>query len=365
MKICFLSLPSYPTLTNQNMGYAGGAEVEQVHLGKELHSRGYTVCFVTYAYGDKSIKSADGIEIIQTYPRELAGKISVLEKYVSVFSALKSANADLYFHESGAVGVLPFFRLFTAAKVAYRVPSDTVVLLESLSGRLSVPSSFAHRLEFQRSDAVFVQNCFQKEMLMQRFSVNSFLIKNGLPLPVSSQQKPKPPVVLWVGSISEIKRPQLFLDLAKSLPYARFEMIGGRGSPPELYDEIAVAASKLPNMKFHGFIPYNQVIDFFKNASIFVNTSRMEGFPNTFIQAWANFVPIVSIAIDPDNVIRENRLGFVSGDFDQLVSNVGMLLRDDSLRATYAQNSRSYVEREHDIKRVAESYIKAFEGLIK
>jgi glycosyltransferase involved in cell wall biosynthesis len=365
MKICFLSLPSYPTLTNQNMGYAGGAEVEQVHLGRELLSRGHDVCFVTYAYGNKSVKSVDGIKIIQTYPRELSGKFSAFEKYAIIISALRKAKADLYFHESGAVGVLPFFSFFTTGKVAYRIPSDTVVLLESLTGRLSMASSFTQRLEFQCSDVVFAQNRFQKETLLNRFGINSYLIKNGLPLPVASEQKPEHSTVLWVGSISKIKRPELFLELAKALPYARFEMVGGRGSPPELYDDIASAASELPNLKFHGFIPYNKVADFFRRAKIFVSTSRMEGFPNTFIQAWANFVPVVSMTVDPDLIIKKNRLGFVSGSFDKLVSDVDRLLRDDSLRIEFALNSRKYVEREHDIKVVAERYIDVFEDLIK
>ena len=36
MKIYFLSLNSYPILTGKNLGCAGGAEVEQVHLPEEL-----------------------------------------------------------------------------------------------------------------------------------------------------------------------------------------------------------------------------------------------------------------------------------------------------------------------------------------
>lgn len=101
MKIGFLSLNSYPTLTGSNMGYVGGAEVEQVHLGKELAGHGYDVCFITYNHGQKKIENVDDIEIIKTYYREEADEINILLKYKSVWSALKKANADIYFYESG------------------------------------------------------------------------------------------------------------------------------------------------------------------------------------------------------------------------------------------------------------------------
>lgn len=364
MKICFLSLPSYPTLMGLNLGYAGGAEVEQVALGRELSSRGYDVCFITYAL-DKSTRFSKGIEIIQTYPREYSDKLSFVQKYASVFSALRKANADIYFHESGAVGVLPFFGLFNNIKVVYRVPSDTTVLLESLSGPLPFSSSLIQRLEFERANAVFVQNRFQKDVLEQRFGVKSFLVKNGLFLPTACEKKPEPPIVLWVGSISDIKRPELFLQLAKALPNTHFEMVGGRGAPTTLFDKIASAASHVPNLKFNGFVRYDKVSDFYNRASILVNTSIREGLPNTFIQAWANFVPTISMNVDPDNVIKDNSLGFVSGDFQTIVSDVNKLLTDELMRKVFARNSRRYVEVVHDIKKVAENYITIFNGLMR
>ena len=89
MKICFLCLNSYPTLTGKNLGYAGGAEVEQVHLAKELVAHGYAVCFVTYCHGRNQIENVGGIEVMKTYDREKSSEISVLLKYKSIRSALK------------------------------------------------------------------------------------------------------------------------------------------------------------------------------------------------------------------------------------------------------------------------------------
>jgi glycosyltransferase involved in cell wall biosynthesis len=77
-------------------------------------------------------------------------------------------------------------------------------------------------------------------------------------------------------------------------------MIGGRVEPPQLYDEIATATQKVSNLIFHGFVPYHKVNEYFSRASLFVNTSSIEGFPNTFIQAWMHYTPVVGLNVDPD-----------------------------------------------------------------
>jgi glycosyltransferase involved in cell wall biosynthesis len=80
-----------------------------------------------------------------------------------------------------------------------------------------------------------------------------------------------------------------------------------------------------------------------------VNTSRVEGFPNTFIQAWARLVPVISLTVDPDGVIEKQRLGFRSGDFSQLVSHTRTLIRDQNLAEEMGRNGRLYGEKEHDL----------------
>ena len=119
----------------------------------------------------------------------------------------------------------------------------------------------------------------------------------------------------------------------------------------------------LPNLRFHGFVPYHKVNEYFEKASIFVNTSSIEGFPNTFIQAWMHYTPVVSLNVDPDGIIRNEKLGFCSSTFKQLVSDVTTLLEDERLRKTMGENARKYVEREHDIRKIAKKYIKIFEEL--
>jgi glycosyltransferase involved in cell wall biosynthesis len=364
LKICFLSLNSYPALTGKNLGYVGGAEVEQVHLARELLTKGHDVFFITYSQGQEQTENVSGIKIVKTYEREKAGKISAMQKYRLLWSPLRKADADIYFHEAGSYGVLPLFCYMNRKKFVHRIASDAIVLSKPLFGKYSLAEKFRDMLEVKRANVVVAQSRFQKRILEERLKVESVVIKNGLMLPQADCNKPEPPVVLWVGSLSQVKNPELFLELAKSIPNARFEMVGGPTEDHKLFESIKRAVEALPNLKYHGFVPYPKVNDYFKRASIFVSTSRMEGFPNAFIQAWAHYTPVVSLNVDPDNVIQDEQLGLRSGTFKQLVSDVTTLLEYEKLRKTMGYNARKYVEKEHDIRLNVKKYLQVFEEIL-
>lgn len=365
MKICFLSLNSYPMLTGKNLSYAGGAEVEQVHLGMELKALGYEVCFVTYRHGLKQTEYMDGIEIIPTYNREKADKTNALLKAGHVWSALQKAKADIYFYETGSSGVLPLFSFVTKKKLIYRVPSDAVVLGTPLGAcaKRGFCQKVVDILEIKRANVAVAQSKFQERVLEERLRVKSVLIKNGLAIPRLSGRKLDPPMVLWVASISSVKNPDLFIELARSIPNAQFMMVGGELGDHQLYEKVRNAARALPNLALEGFVPYPEVNRYFEKSSIFVNTSSIEGFPNTFIQAWARYTPVVSLNVDPDDIIRNEKLGFHSGTFEQLVSDVTTLLENGELRQTMGYNARKYVEREHDIRKNVKKYFEIFERI--
>jgi glycosyltransferase involved in cell wall biosynthesis len=364
MKICFLSLGAYPLLARESLGITGGAELQQVLLARELVSHGYEVIFITYGYKQKKCIARaryacmGNITVVNTYEIEKIQKIDLFSKFRYLLKALNRVDADLYFYSAGSPGVLPLFKLITKKKYVYRIPSDMVVLGENRKLIIKI----ADRLDIQKADAVVVQTEFQRVKLMENFRVNGVLIRNAYYVPQVKQEKTDPPIVLWVGSIYKIKRPQLFLELAKAIPNGRFEMVGGP-KDFQLFRKIRDLSRSIPNLTFHGLVPYHEIDKYFERASILVNTSSIEGFPNTFLQAWAHYMPVVSLSIDPDGIIQKNRLGFYSKTFKQLVSDVNNLLEDKKLREKIGVNGRNYVEEHHDIKKISRKYIQLFEEI--
>ncbi len=227
--------------------------------------------------------------------------------------------------------------------------------LEYLNKRNFLESSL-FRLAVKTADCIIAQTSHQQTLCQTNFKKSSIVIKNICPMPESISKKPTTPIVFWAGRLDrEIKRPDLFIELAKLLPSAKFQIAGGRRSE-DYYRTFRVAVDSVPNLDYVGAIPYHQIEQYFANASIFVNTSPREGFPNTFLQAWGNGIPVVSLNVDPDEIICKYNLGFHSGTFNQMVQDVKLLLEDERLREELGQNGRHYVEREHTIEAIANKY---------
>jgi glycosyltransferase involved in cell wall biosynthesis len=167
-----------------------------------------------------------------------------------------------------------------------------------------------------------------------------------------------------VSTIRPVKQPEIYLKIAKLLPKLKFLMIGGESKEKELYTQIEKEANAISNLEFLGFVPHHKIQKYYQEASIFINTSQIEGFPNTFLESWINGTPVISLNVDPDEIICKDKLGFHSKTLEQLLLDVNNLFFDDNLRKEMGMNAKKYVEENHDLKKITsefEKFILSFE----
>ena len=103
------------------------------------------------------------------------------------------------------------------------------------------------------------------------------------------------------------KRPDLLVEIAKKMPNTRFVIGGGPSlhrSPRGYGERIIEDLRALPNVEYVGQVPPEKAEQIIADAAVLLSTSDIEGFPNTFTQAWASGTPVVSLTVDPDNVIK-------------------------------------------------------------
>jgi glycosyltransferase involved in cell wall biosynthesis len=119
---------------------------------------------------------------------------------------------------------------------------------------------------------------------------------------------------------------------------------------------VAAAAARLPNVTLLGFVPYTEVGALFDRARLFLNTSTVEGFPNTFLQAWVRGVPVVSF-FDPDRLVRQQRLGVAVDSLDEMRAALDRLLREEGEREALGIQARHFTQAQFSPAQVARQYL--------
>jgi glycosyltransferase involved in cell wall biosynthesis len=214
-------------------------------------------------------------------------------------------------------------------------------------------------------DRIFVQNDEQARLCRTNLGREPILVRNCYSMPKNRSADGGSGYILWVSTIRKLKRPELFLDLAQALPNHRFRMIGGPADgEAALFESIETRASAMANVQFLGFVPFSRTEEQFDRATLFVNTSDSEGFPNTFLQAWARGIPTVSF-VDAGAWLDGKPIGLIVSSFEEMVATVAELASNDLVRLNEGQRCTTYVERNHFPERIVELYEQVFKELVK
>ena len=199
------------------------------------------------------------------------------------------------------------------------------------------------------ADLVLCQTFAQKLELYRNTGVHSEVIRNSFFPSDKSGTVDKEKIILWVGNLRPVKRPDFFLKLVDELPIDgwRYILIGRSAGYEKEIENI-----KNPDFQALGELPYSETLHWFKKASIIINSSISEGFPNTFIQAWLHRVTILSLKVDPDNLLKHNELGYVADDnFEKLKAILIKLTKSPTFNSTMHQNAFNFALQALSIKK--------------
>src|SRR5690606_14904808 len=103
------------------------------------------------------------------------------------------------------------------------------------------------------------------------------------------------PYTLWIGrSDAHVKRPDHLIELAAACPEQHFLMVM---TLEDAAVDRAIRERAPANVTILPRVDFDEIERYFKHATLFVNTSDFEGFPNTFLQAAKYRVPILSLRV--------------------------------------------------------------------
>jgi len=367
MKICLLGLDNLPVLTPAyGANIVAGEPVQQSLLASALARRGHQVSMVVADYGQDDGAQFQGVTTYKAYRRD--GGLPVLRyihpRWTGVWAALRRADADVYYTSCAGmhVGLLAYFCRRHGKRFVFRVASDSdcdpsALLVEYARDR------WLYEIGLRRADAVLVQSVSQALAIKRSYGVEGRVAGMLVDAPHSAPRRDID--VLWISNIRQLKRPDRILRIAKSLPGVNFHIVGGPlGGEEHLYREIRRAAGTCRNVHFHGQMAYAAANAMYSRAKLLVNTSDIEGFPNSFLQAWIRGVPVVTL-LDPDGVISREGLGLQAALTVQMPAAITHFLESPANWKLASERCLAYMEREYGEDKVLARYLETFDEVLR
>jgi glycosyltransferase involved in cell wall biosynthesis len=360
-------------------GRAGGAELQATFLARQLARRGLRVAHVVYPLRAAASRELPSLEVVERRPRPVTRRRSrIVLAFVKlvdaarIWSALKAADARLYLFRTGLSGGIAgfatgaLFCLLHRRRLAFAASND----LDFIFNRDDRPRliEVLYRLGLRQARCVVVQTRRQEELAARALdpsklaSIPSFA-EPADPRDCSADHE----AFLWAGRLVGYKLPIRYLELARSVPEARFRMVAAETGETrkEFAAEFNEAAAQVLNLQLEPSQSRERVLELIARSVAVVVTSRHEGMPNLFLEAWARGVPVLSLHFDPDGRIAEERLGIcAAGSWPRFVSAARQLWSDDALRRELGERGRDYVRRVHSLDVVADRWDRVLRGVL-
>ena len=192
----------------------------------------------------------------------------------------------------------------------------------------------------------------------RQFNRRVFTVVNPVPAvmgdaPLATLENP---TVLWVGRLSDEKRPydaiRIFQRVHWEIPEAKLILVGGNDEIPAFtgwLDALARELGVADSVMLTGF--QKDIFPWYLTGSVYLMTSEFEGFPLSLMEAGTAGLPCVMYRLDYLTLVRGNRGVFSveTGDMDGAARKIVELLRDPEKRREAGAAAREHVRRVTDV----------------
>jgi glycosyltransferase involved in cell wall biosynthesis len=364
MKIAFVGDGIYEYATRASEA-VGGTERDQWLLSRALATHGWTtVIGVSRSLKPGERKTIDGVQYVGLNPSR---NLFAWKQF------LFSERPDWLFWEGASHLLGPVVELASWASVRsiFHTAFDSDVHPRRALFRHSRWWPL-YAWGLQRTEKIFVQHRGQLSKLPLRLQRKAYVFPkvcnplNGLSetfdvKPHNLRQK----YVAWVAMLRQPKRPDVLVEIARAMPNTDFVVCGGTTThrcPPGYGEWVTRLLRDLPNVDYRGQVSSFEAAQVIADAAVFLSTSDQEGFPNTFMQAWASGTPVVSLKVDPDEIIQRLLLGAVSGTREKAVADISALLGSPQERELINVRARRYIAESHSETAVISAFETAIHG---
>jgi len=354
VNVCLVSTNAYPLFNEGCSAPFGGAELQIFLLSKQLAlDTNFSVSVIVGDFGQKDDEVLHKVRLVKAYTRSGGLYDRLLAPY-KLLKAIGRARPDVIIQRASGpeTGICAFYARNRKTRFIYSFAHDAELVGKSVA---SYHYIYRHLYNYgvNKADVLVVQSQDQLQQLgqfNQKWSDKAALISNSIVVNEPTERKKEH--ILWIARPQSWKRPEVFIELAEAIRNEHFVMIMPVDIESNETKKLIEKAKSVTNLEFISRVEFNKSQQYFDKAKMLINTSSWEGFPNTFLQAGLASIPIVSLYVDTDNFIKNNKCGYVcEDDFSTLLNRVTFLINNDESRVETGKNCYLYIKKSHDIER--------------
>jgi glycosyltransferase involved in cell wall biosynthesis len=348
----------------------GGAELQISLLARALALKGHEVVIID-PYSSESFVTEEGVRLINVpgWNKGMRGMRLFLHRIPALKKIFAEQNADYYY-----VRMRNYFHLlsYRAAKrnggkfihaianemdlmgfwgkfrYKYR---DSFNFFRFLT--LDLPNDWVTNYLLKRSDYIILQHVDQK-VRMRRIKGQVRVFPNIFNFSkVHRVNNPSKDYFIQVGTVSLVKGSENLFKLIQEIDKSTTIMIVGQPVDPKS-EKIYRDLHQFENIQLKGRLKHDETMRLISNAKALISTSNFEGFPNIFLEAWAAGVPVISLKVNPGNVINAYHLGVCcEGDLKKMATCI-----DQDITAPIDKEKLiSYVSEFHDFAKAGDRFL--------
>ena len=367
LKICIIGLKCFDHITEKPVPqYLGGIETQLPILAKGLRAEGCQVSLITFDHGQADGQTFEGVRVFKSYPP--SGGVRVVRSFAraaKLWQAMRTADADIYLQmgagsETGLTALGCRF-IPRRARFVFCLASDG-----DCSGTLGAAKleSAVYRFGIRHASLVISQTKSQRGNLEQALGLKSSVIPMavaaaGAAIPARAANSRS---VLWLGRLMPEKRFEWLLDAARRCQDMEFHVAGTPNKPSGYAADLMTAAASVPNVRVHGRLSRPELNRLFQTCTLLCCTSKLEGFPTTFLEAWSCGMPVVT-TFDPDGIVQQNGLGRVATTLNEVVAHLQSLPGTGEY-AAMSTAVKNYYTDHHSVAAISRRFREAFEALV-
>jgi glycosyltransferase involved in cell wall biosynthesis len=353
-KIFFLQLQNMELIV-ENGNPRGGAAVQTLVWMQAFRDLGFEVFQGKFDNDTRRLlPEFDWVKTLPIYhPKKNKKRLAwFTHRFPSIYQAIKKSQCDYVYVSIPKWNTFYIALICKILKVKFilRIANDNICDKRIYLNHSKLEAKYIS-LSFKTSDFILTQNEFQYRNLKAKFPLkrilkifNPIVINKNVLFPKAI----KIGFIAWVANFRYQKNLALLFQIASTLVNEKFKIAGIPLLPMDSETEESFNKLKeLPNVEFLDNIPKSEILTFFSKAKFLLNTSRYEGFSNTFLEAMLTGTPILSTnKVNPDGIIDTFNLGYIYDDEKDLKKILDSIGVEEYLLKS--KNCIAFVQNNHD-----------------